>query len=343
MRKAGRKEVVVITGATAGVGRATARHFARHGASVAILSRGVERLEATRQEIEAIGVPVLALPVDVADPAAVEKAAEEVENTLGPIDIWINNAMVSVFSKVWDMQPEEFLRVTQVTYLGYVNGTMAALKRMRARNAGTIVQVGSALAYRGIPLQSAYCGAKHAVQGFTESLRTELRIEKSAIRATMVHLPAVNTPQFDWVKSRLPHRAQPVPPIYQPELPAKAIYIAAHSDRKEWLIGWPTYKAVWGNMIAPGIADKRLAAMGVSSQQTSEPEDPSRPDNLWSPPAGDYGCHGRFDDQARDGSPLLWISRHRLKLALGGFALGAASAALSLLGGPGRRRRWKSG
>lgn len=333
------KEVVVITGGTAGVGRATARLFADRGAAVAVLSRGRERLEATREELRSRGIPALALSVDVADPAQVEDAAAAVEEALGPIDIWINNAMVSVFSKVWDMRPEEFLRVTQVTYLGYVHGTQAALKRMRGRNAGRIVQVGSALAFRGIPLQSAYCGAKHAIQGFTESLRTELRNEGSAVRVSMVHLPAVNTPQFEWVKTRLPRRAQPVPPIYQPEVPARAIYAAAHSGRREWFLGWPTYKAVWGNRLAPGIADARLASKGVLSQQTAEPENPTRPDNLWLPPPGDYGCHGRFDDRSRTGSPLFWISRFRALLGWSGLALGTASiAAASVFRSRGPRR-----
>lgn len=324
-------EVVVITGATAGVGRATARLFASRGAWVAILARGPERLDATRKELEELGAKALAIPTDVADAAQVEAAAARVEQELGPIDIWINCAMVSVFSRVWEMLPEEYLRVTQVTYLGYVHGALAALKRMRPRNAGAIIQVGSALAYRGIPLQSAYCGAKHAINGFTDSLRTELLNEKSAIRVSMVELPAINTPQFTWVKSRLPHRAQPVPPIYQPEVPARAIYIAAHARRREWLLGWPTYRAIWGNMIAPGLADRYLAKNGIASQQTSEPEDPHRPDNLWNPPPGDYGCHGAFDSRAQSGSPLLWISRHRGKLALAVAAVGTA-----LLGWTGR-------
>lgn len=324
------REIVVITGGTAGVGRATARHFARKGAAVAILARGKERLDATLREIETYGVPALAISADVADPAQVEEAAGEVERKLGPISIWINNAMASVFSPVWEMRPEEYLRVTQVTYLGYVHGTLAALKSMRPRNRGAIVQVGSALAYRGIPLQSAYCGSKHAVQGFTDSLRTELLHEKSRIHACMVELPAVNTPQFNWVKSRLPGKPQPVPPIYQPEVPAKAIYLAAHSRRREWLVGWPTYWAIWGNYIAPGYADAYLARNGFSSQQTREPKDPDRPDNLWSPPPGDYGCHGRFDKKAREGSPLLWMSRYRAGLAAA-MAATAAMAGLAAL------------
>lgn len=322
-----KREVVVITGATAGVGRATARLFASRGASVAILARGQERLDAAKLEIETYGSPALALSVDTADAEQVDRAAEEVERALGPIDIWINNAMASVFSPVWEMRPDEYQRVTQVTYLGYVHGTLSALKRMRPRNSGSIVQVGSALSYRGIPLQSAYCGAKHAIQGFTDSLRTELLHEKSRVHTSMVELPAVNTPQFSWVKSRLPRKPQPVPPIYQPEVPANAIYQAAHSRRREWLVGWPTYRAIWGNYLAPGFADRYLAKNGFSSQQTDEPEDPKRPDNLWSPPPGDYGCHGRFDKESRSGSPLLWMSRHRRVLTWA--SVGAA--ALSML------------
>lgn len=336
----GNREIVAITGATAGVGRATARRFAERGAAIALLARGRERLDATLREIESLGVPVLGLQVDVADAEQVESATEEIERTLGPIDIWINNAMTSVFARAWDTTPEEFLRVTQVTYLGYVHGSLAALKRMRPRNSGAIVQVGSALAYRGIPLQSAYCGAKHAIQGFTESLRTELMNEGSKVKVTMVHLPAVNTPQFEWVKTRLANKPQPVPPIYQPEVPARAIYEAAHRNRREWLLGWPTYRAVWGNGLAPGVADRKLAATGISSQLTLEPEEPSRPDNLWSPPPGDYGCHGRFDARSRSGSPLFWASLHRTGLALGGLAVGTTSLALALAKNGGKGFRW---
>jgi short-subunit dehydrogenase len=323
-------EVVVITGGTAGVGRAVACRFAASGAAVAVIARGKDRLDATVAEIESEGVRALALQADVADAGAVEAAAERVERELGPIDIWINNAMTSVFSPVWDMKPEEYARVTQVTYLGFVHGALAALRRMRPRNRGTIVLVGSALAYRGIPLQSAYCASKHAIQGFMDSLRSELLHEGSRVHVCMVNLPAVNTPQFAWVKSRLPNKAQPVPPIYQPEVPAEAIYRAAHSRRREWLIGWPTYRAIWGNYVAPGVADRVLAKMGYGSQQTKQAEDPGRPDNLWSPPPGDYGCHGSFDALAHDNSPLLWLSRFRARIGLG--LLGAASAAALAFG-----------
>ncbi|MBW8890052.1 MAG: SDR family oxidoreductase [Fibrobacteres bacterium] len=327
-------EVVVITGGTAGVGRAVARRFAVAGASVAVIARGKDRLDATLAELQALGVRALALQADVADAAAVEAAAERVEKELGPIDIWVNNAMTSVFSPVWEMKPEEYARVTQVTYLGFVHGALAALRRMRPRDRGTIVLVGSALAYRGIPLQSAYCASKHAIQGFMDSLRSELLHVGSRVHVCMVNLPAVNTPQFAWVKSRLPNKAQPVPPIYQPEVPAEAIYRAAHSRRREWLIGWPTYRAIWGNYIAPGFADRVLAKMGFSSQQGGQAEDPGRPDNLWSPPPGDYGCHGSFDALAHDRSPLLWLSRFRARIGLG--LLGAASALALAMG---RRRR----
>jgi len=313
--------VVVITGGTAGVGRATARLFAGKGASIAVLSRGKDRLEATRKELATLGARVLAIPTDVADAQQVETAARIVEDELGPIDVWINNAMASVFSPIAEMKPEEYLRVTQVTYLGYVHGTMAALKRMRPRDKGIIIQVGSALAYRGIPLQSAYCAAKHAVVGFTASLRTELMHDNSRVRVCLVHLPAVNTPQFSWVKSRLSRRAQPVPPIYQPEIIAKAIHWASHRDRREILVGFPTYRAIWGNKIAPSWADHFLAANGFMAQQTQQPENPSRPDNLWEPPAGDYGCHGDFDARATSHSPLLWLTMHRKQLALAAVAV----------------------
>lgn len=326
MPRTRQREVAVITGATAGVGRATARMFARRGAAVAILARGRDRLDATLSELKAAGADALAIPTDVADAAGVEAAAEQVERELGPIDIWVNNAMTSVFSPVWEMRPEEYLRVTQVTYLGAVHGTLTALKRMRPRNAGSIVQVGSALAFRGIPLQSSYCASKHAVQGFMDSLRSELIHAKSRVRVSMVHLPAVNTPQFQWVRSRLPRKPQPVPPIYQPEVPALAIWFAAHSRRREWLVGWPTYRAIWGNYFAPGFADRYLARNGFQSQQTDQPESPERPDNLFTPPAGDYGCHGPFDARARGGSPLLWISRFRAGIALGAAGLAAVAA-----------------
>ena len=315
-------ETVVVTGASAGLGRATAQEFARHGAQVAVLARGVDGLEGAKREIEALGSQALAIPVDVADAEAVEQAAVRVEKELGPIDIWVNNAMTSVFSPVKEMKAEEYKRVTEVTYLGVVYGTLAALKRMLPRNRGVIVQIGSALAYRSIPLQSAYCAAKHAIAGFTDSLRCELIHDKSKVHLTMVQMPALNTPQFGWVKSRLVHKAQPVPPIFQPEVGAKAIYSAAHDNRREIFVGWPTVEAIVGNKLAPGLLDHYLGNTGFKSQQTSEPEDPNRTNNLWEPVKGDHGSHGSFDKQAHAMSYESWIDKNRAYLAitLMGFA-----------------------
>src|SRR5919109_1879361 len=306
MKEIAKPEVVVVTGASAGLGRAAARAFAREGAHVGLLARGRDGLEGARREVEEAGGRALALPTDVADPEAVERAAEAVEREFGPIDIWINNAMVSVFSPVKETRPEEYKRVTEVTYLGYVYGTLAALKRMLPRDRGCVVQVGSALAYRGIPLQAAYCGAKHAIQGFTESLRCELLHDKSRVRVTMVHLPAMNTPQFDWVKSRLPREPQPVPPIYEPEVAADAIVWAATHRRREISVGGPTVTAIWGNKIASGLIDRYLARTGYDAQQTDKPADPNQPNNLWEPVPGDHGAHGTFDSRSRDRSLQLW-------------------------------------
>jgi len=305
-------ETVVITGASAGLGRAVAREFGKHGAKVGLLARGIDGLEAAKREIEDLGGTAVVIPTDVADSAAVEQAAASVEAQLGPIDIWINNAMASVFSPVKDMKPEEYKRVTEVTYLGAVYGTLAALKRMLPRNRGTIVQVGSALAYRSIPLQSAYCAAKHAIAGFTDSLRCELIHDKSKVRLTMVQMPALNTPQFGWVKSRLKHKAKPVPPIFQPEVGARALYWAAHHRRRELYVGWPTVEAIVANKVTPGALDHYLGRTGFRSQQTSEPEDPNRPDNLWKPVAGDHGAHGTFDAVAHENSWELRASVYRL-------------------------------
>jgi NAD(P)-dependent dehydrogenase (short-subunit alcohol dehydrogenase family) len=330
-----RPEVVVITGASAGVGRATARRFARAGAHIALLARGRDGLEGARIEVEEAGGRALVIPVDVADADAVEQAAARVETELGPIDAWVNNAMVSVFSPVSEMRVEEYRRVTEVTYLGTVHGTLAALRRMRARNRGTIVQVGSALAYRSIPLQSAYCAAKHAAQGFTDSLRCELLHEGSGVRVNTVHLPAMNTPQFDWVKSRLPRRAQPVPPIYQPDVAADAIFWSAHHDRRELWVGMTTVLTILGERIAPAALEKVLAATGYDSQQTSEPEEPDRPDNLWEPLPGDHGAHGRFDDRAGYSCPQLWAAENRGAVSLAAlFALGAFAMFRAAVGEP---------
>jgi NAD(P)-dependent dehydrogenase (short-subunit alcohol dehydrogenase family) len=332
------RQVVVITGASAGIGRAIARIYAARGASVGLLARGTDGLDGARRDVESRGGRALMLPADVADHDAVEAAAEAVERELGPIDVWINNAMVSVLSPIHEMTPDEFRRVTDVTYLGAVWGTLAALRRMRPRDRGTIVLVGSALAYRGIPLQSAYCAAKHAMQGFHDSLRTELMHDGSNVRVTMVQLPAVNTPQFGWIKSRMPNRAQPVPPIFQPEVVAEGIVWAADNPdaTRELVIGWPALQAIVGNKLVPGLADQVLARSGYSSQQTDEPEDPDRPDNLWQPVddagGGDHGAHGTFDAMARHSSWQLWANTHRGTLAaLSAVAL-AVGAAVALAG-----------
>lgn len=319
-----KNEVVVITGASAGLGRAAAQEFGRNGAQVGLIARGVDGLEAARGEIESVGGRALVLPTDVADASAVEDAAASVEREFGPIDIWVNNAMASVFSPVKEMQPEEYKRVTEVTYLGVVYGTLAALKRMLPRDRGTIVQVGSALAYRSIPLQSAYCAAKHAVAGFTDSLRCELIHDKSNVHLTMVQMPALNTPQFGWVKSRLKHKAQPVPPIFQPEVGARAIYWAAHHSRREVYAGWPTVEAIIGNKIAPGLLDYYLGKTGYAAQQTCEPEDPNRPDNLWTSVPGDHGAHGTFGSRAKESSWELRASLDRKWIGAGVAALAAA-------------------
>ncbi len=317
-------EVVVITGASAGVGRATVREFARHGAWIGLIARGHDGLEAAAREVRAAGGKAVVLPTDVADADAVEAAAETVERQLGPIDIWVNNAMTSVFSPIKKMTAAEFKRVTEVTYLGFVYGTLAALKRMLPRDRGAIVHVGSALAYRSIPLQAAYCAAKHAILGFHASLRTELLHDHSGVRTTMVQMPALNTPQFGWVKSRLPHKAQPVPPIYQPEVAGRAIYYAAHHPgRREYYAACSAVKAIFGNKLAPSFADRYLARTGYESQQYDGPEDPNRADNLWEPVPGDHGAHGNFDSRAKSSSAELWAESHPAVVAT---ALAAAAA-----------------
>jgi NAD(P)-dependent dehydrogenase (short-subunit alcohol dehydrogenase family) len=318
-----KSEVVIVTGASAGIGRATAQAFAKRGARIGLLARGRDGLKGAKTEVESAGGKALVLPTDVSDAEAVEAAAVEVEEELGPIDVWVNNAMVSVFSPAKDMTAEEFRRVTEVTYLGCVFGTLAALKRMLPRNRGSIVQVGSALAYRAIPLQSAYCGSKHAIQGFTESLRSELLHDRSDIQLTMVQMPALNTPQFGWVKSRLPRHPQPVPPIFQPEVAAEAIVWAAHHDRSELWVGWPAVKAILGNKVIPRELDHYLAWTGYDSQQTDEPLSPERKDNLWEPvdDGEDRGVHGGFDDRAHPRSYQWWANTHRGGLALAGAGL----------------------
>jgi short-subunit dehydrogenase len=304
-------QVIVITGASAGVGRATARAFAARGTSLALLARGRRGLDAVRAEAEAAGARVLAIPTDVANEHEVEAAAARIERELGPIDIWINNAMATIFGPVSSLTGAEVKRATEVTYLGAVYGTMSALKHMRSRNRGTIVQVGSALAYRAIPLQAPYCAAKHALRGFTDALRCELMHDKSGVHITMVHLSAFNTPQFDWALNRVGRRPMPVPPIFQPELAAKAIVWAAHHRRREVFVGWPAVKAVWGNKLLPHYADGMLANKGYSGQITEEPVVKGACANLCDPCDSNPGAHGRFDREARLSSMQWWVTTHR--------------------------------
>lgn len=318
--------IVVITGASAGVGRATARAFARDGWDVGLLARGDAGLEAAAAEVRESGRRALAISVDVADAPAVEAAAARIEDELGPIDVWVNDAMESVFAPVSETSADEYRRVTEVNYLGYVNGTLAALRRMRPRDRGVIVQVGSALAYRSIPLQSAYCATKHAIVGFTDSLRCELIHDHSHVRVTAVHMPALNTPQFGWVRSRLPDKAQPVPPIFQPEVAAKAILFVAKHPRRELFVGGSTLLAVWGQKFVPSILDWYLGRTGYAAQQTDEPR-PNRPDNLDAPvdDTSDRGAHGRFEDRSKAWSPALELSMRR-GLVAGTVAAVAATA-----------------
>jgi NAD(P)-dependent dehydrogenase (short-subunit alcohol dehydrogenase family) len=320
--------VVVVTGASAGLGRATARAFGERGDAVGLLARGRDGLDAACTEIVRAGGRALAVPTDVADAASVEAAAARIEDELGPIDVWVNNAMTTVFAPLHEITADEYRRATEVTYLGTVWGTMAALRRMRPRDSGHIVQVGSALAYRGIPLQAPYCAAKHAIQGLVDSLRCELLHDGSRVRLTMVQMPALNTPQFDWCLSRLPRRAQPVPPIFQPEVAAKAIVWASEHDRRELYVGAPTLLAILGNKLAPALGDRYLARTAYDAQQAGEPERADRPVNLWEPLAGDRGAHGRFDRVAHRRSGELWTTLHRGALAAAGAAGAAALAAM---------------
>jgi NAD(P)-dependent dehydrogenase (short-subunit alcohol dehydrogenase family) len=331
--------ISVVTGASGGIGRATARRLAARGDAVALLARGEDGLAGAAEDVRRAGGIPLPIEVDVADYAAVEEAADRVEKELGEIDLWVNNAFSSVFAKFTDITMDEFRRTTEVSYLGYVHGTKAALTRMLPRDRGVIVQVGSALAYRGIPLQSAYCGAKHAIQGFHESVRVELLHDKSNVHVTMVQMPAVNTPQFGWVLSKLPRKAQPVAPIYQPEVAARAVlYASEHPKRREYWVGGSTAGTLLANAVAPGILDRYLARTGFSGQQTDEKRDPDQPTNLFDPADGagepDAGAHGSFDDQAKSRSPQLWASQHHGLLAVAGGGLLAAGAAMVL----GRRR-----
>ena len=323
-------KVAVVTGASAGVGRAAAEELARRGARVALLARGRDRLEATRRQIERDGGEALPIIADVADPAQVEDAAARAERELGQIEVWVNSAMTSVLADVAETTPEEFRRVTEVTYLGSVYGAMAALRRMLPRDRGVIVQVGSALSRRGIPLQASYCGAKHALQGFFDSLRAELLHARSHVRVAMVQLPGLNTPQFGWVRTRLERHPQPMPPIYQPEVAGRAVAWAAQHPRREVWVGASTIKTIIGSAVAPGLVDRYLARKGYEGQQAEWRLDPERADNLFGPPPGDPGAHGAFDGQARNRSPQLWLNTHRGALALGGAAAAAAAAATAI-------------
>ena len=308
--------IAVITGASAGIGRATAVAFARRGWKVALLARGEAGLEGARADVVRAGGEALVVETDVADHAQVDSAAERVEREWGPVDVWVNNAMATIFSPFLEVSPDEFERATAVTYLGAVWGTRAALTRMRPRNRGVIVQVGSALSYRSIPLQSPYCGAKSALRGFTDSLRSELLHDRSGVHLTMVHLSAFNTPQFDWGRSRMPRAPRPMGKVFQPEVAAEAIYWAAHHRRRELWVGWPAAQAIAGTRVVPGALDRLLAARGYDGQQSDDPLPATRPDNLFAPVARDHGAHGRFDAEAKSASAQLWLTTHRAAVAL---------------------------
>jgi short-subunit dehydrogenase len=334
MAQTRRPEVVVITGASGGIGRATACEFARHGAHIGLIARGKAGLEGALRDVERLGGKGIIIPTDVSDPEAVEAAAATVEEQLGPIDIWVNVAFTSVFGDFMEITPDEYQRVTDVTYLGYVWGTRAALKRMLPRDRGTIVQVGSALAYRGIPLQTAYCGAKHAIQGFTEALRSELyHHHKSKVWVTMPQMPAVNTPQFSWVLNKMAHKAQPVPPIYQPEVAAQAVYWAAHHRKRQMFVGGSTAIVLTGNTFFPGLGDRYLGRTAYKSQQYDGAPDPNQPVNLWEPADAnrDFGAHGAFDNRSINRSYELWISEHLRPLALAGMGLAAVAGIAALV------------
>lgn len=316
--------VVVITGASAGIGRATARAFAARGARIGLIARNAEALEAARREVESRGGEAVVAIADVADADAVERAAQTIEQAFGRIDVWINNAMTSVLGPIKEITPDEFRRVTEVTYLGVVHGTLAALRRMLPRNEGVIIQIGSTLAYRGIPLQAPYCAAKHAVQGFHDSLRSELLHDESGVQVCMVNLPAVNTPQFRWIRSHMPRKAKPFGTIFEPEVAARAIVWASEHPRRELNVGWGTTQAIIANAFAPGVLDHYLGRIGVDAQQGDEPEEPNRPDNLHAPVPGDAGAHGAFSDQAKTTSPQLLANTHR-------GAIGAAVAVIAFV------------
>jgi NADP-dependent 3-hydroxy acid dehydrogenase YdfG len=330
-RESAKPRVIVVTGASAGLGRAIAHAYAKRGNKVVLLARNPEALEACAEECRALGGEGLAIPTDVSDSAAVEAAAERAEAELGPIDVWINDAMVSVFSPVKEMEAADYKRVTDVLYLGFVHGTMAALKRMLPRDRGTIVQIGSALAYRSIPLQSAYCACKHAINGFTDSLRCELIHDKSQVKLTQVHMPAMNTWQFYWVKNRLPKMTQPVPPIYEPEVTAEVVYAAgtAKQPRREYWVGLPTVEAIVGQRLFPGLLDLYLGETGYKSQQIqSEPRDPNAPDNLYNYVPGKHSARGKFDDSSKRTSAEVFLELHRGWFVAGAAVLAIAGAAV---------------
>jgi len=326
-------EVVVVTGASGGIGRAVVREFARQGAAVGLIARGQAGLDAAVDEVRDLGGMGFAHPADVAEFDQVQRAAAAIEGALGPIDIWVNNAMTTVFDFFEDISANEYERATRVTYLGTVWGTKTALERMLPRDRGTIVQIGSALAYRGIPLQSPYCGAKHAIKGSFESLRCELRHRGSNVHLTMVQLPGLNTPQFDHCLSRMPRHPMPVPPIFQPEVAARSVYWAAHHRRREIYVGLPTVYTIVGNKLAPWFAERYLAKHAVDGQQTPDPFDGQRAANLFEPVDGDHdeGAHGVFDDEAHGRSPQAWLSRHRTATAFGAALVGAGAAGTTLL------------
>jgi len=340
MRTDKKAQVVVITGAGAGVGRATAREFAQSGCRIGLIARDRERLEQAAAEVRDLGGQAIVCVADVADAAQVEAAAAAVEAAYGPFDVWVNDAMATIYSPFSEISAEDYKRATEVTYLGAVYGTMAALRRMKRQDHGVIVQVGSALAYRAIPLQSPYCGAKFAIRGFTDALRSELLHDRSKVRVTMVQMPALNTPQFDWGKNHMPMRPQPVPPIFQPETAAKAIFWAAHHKRREVYVGWPSLKAIWANKFIPGLLDRYLARTGYSGQQDSQAADPSRPDNLWKPVSGDFSAHGRFDNRARPGGMELWATLYRGPVVIGLLCAAAlAITRFSAISGQSARKR----
>lgn len=330
MSKTKTPQTVVVTGASAGVGRAVVRRYAKDGARIGLIARGKDGLAGAKREVEGMGGQALILPCDVSDYGAVQDAATKVEDAFGPIDIWVNAAFAGVLSRFIDMNMEDFERVTRVTYMGQVHGTRAALDRMLPRNRGAIVLVGSALAYRGIPLQSAYCGAKHAIQGFHDSIRSELIHARSRVHVGMVQLPGVNTPQFDWIRTDMPMKPKPASPPYQPEIPAEAIHFIARTRRKAINLGWPTWQVIWGDRFASPLLDRYLAATAFTGQQADEPIEAGRKDNLYEPVPGDHGAHGRFDGTAKTRSSQLWMSKHRNSLLGAGLVL--AAGGLSMLG-----------